>query len=1054
MSTANTTIRTYWRQALVFGVVVLMSLGGLLQAHIARAALSVPQVLTYQARLTDASRITVDNATLAMQFTLYTALSGGSCVYVAGGTCGTPTTVSVAVADGIFTVPIGDGTLTNAFTDEIFDDNTALYLEVAIAGETLTPRRQLTSSAYAMQAGDSDLLDSLNSDNDGCTAGCIVAGNASGNVVITGDPQSSVASGASLYINPATPSANEVIFGIANGGVEKLSIDEDGDISTVGSITVGDSVNQISLSVENTAATTSDVFVLGASALTSGSALKIIAATGANAIYVDVGNVLLDDDLEVNGLLNADGDVDLGDATGDTVTVTGRFDSSLVPSVTATNDLGTNALRWQDLYIGTNTLHLGSAIGDELALSYSTAGNTLDFVVGAAGTTDFQITDDGHVGFSNTAAVAGSTIIFTDTYNGAGGADQTRNGFLSTLTFSNNTVAAGTHTYNGSKTTITADGIDNDTTVNGTHTNITLTNTAPVSLDNERIYGTNNSLNVLDGTSKFDGMHLFQGSTSYTGGASSSAWRGVNNSLYVDGGSIVDARGFSTEITANDGSITTAFGGHVTIQDTGTGAITDAVGLNLDVSGATDSNIALYAGQGYVHIDGAVFSGGPAIAPTFGDGVGLNPDIGDNGTLFVKSGIEIHNGALCVGGATSCASALTTTGGQIYADGAINANNFDVAEMFQASDYLLAGEIVTIDLDKRETVKRADPGSMILGAVSTEPGLVLGWGGDNQYPIALAGRVPVKVSNENGPIAVGDRVTLSSTAGVGMRANKAGGILGVAMQASNGSANDAIVVFIKPQYWNGDLNDQPSVTAQTPSPIVQTNNVLVVNNNVLSNIARLDGIEWSVNEDGVFTTKGSYDIKTLGHQNKDVVTHAISGLEQYITIVGTSNIENGSVIVEFEKIDPEFNDVIEAGTPIYVTATMSNGSGSVYVTEKSMNGFTLNRERGTGTEVDWSVTAYRKGYAPEEKAVEVVEEEGVVEDIIDDDIAEVVSDVPVVAPVVPVVELAPTPVVPATVPVVEPVSTPVVDPAVLEASPVVVQELAPTLVIVPVEATE
>jgi hypothetical protein len=45
------------------------------------------------------------------------------------------------------------------------------------------------------------------------------------------------------------------------------------------------------------------------------------------------------------------GDVDLGDATGDTITATGRFDSDLVPSSDSARDLGTTSLYWANAYI-------------------------------------------------------------------------------------------------------------------------------------------------------------------------------------------------------------------------------------------------------------------------------------------------------------------------------------------------------------------------------------------------------------------------------------------------------------------------------------------------------------------------------------------------------------------------------------------------------------------------------------------------------------------------------------------------------------------------------
>lgn len=52
----------------------------------------------------------------------------------------------------------------------------------------------------------------------------------------------------------------------------------------------------------------------------------------------------------VGGLFTANGSVDLGDTSADTITYVGRVDSSIVPSVTQNNDLGSATLKWRDLY--------------------------------------------------------------------------------------------------------------------------------------------------------------------------------------------------------------------------------------------------------------------------------------------------------------------------------------------------------------------------------------------------------------------------------------------------------------------------------------------------------------------------------------------------------------------------------------------------------------------------------------------------------------------------------------------------------------------------------
>ena len=72
----------------------------------------------------------------------------------------------------------------------------------------------------------------------------------------------------------------------------------------------------------------------------------------------------LPDDVTITGELNVNGDVNLGNATSDTITATGRFDSDIVPSTDGARDLGASGLEFKDLYIdGTaniDSLTLGS----------------------------------------------------------------------------------------------------------------------------------------------------------------------------------------------------------------------------------------------------------------------------------------------------------------------------------------------------------------------------------------------------------------------------------------------------------------------------------------------------------------------------------------------------------------------------------------------------------------------------------------------------------------------------------------------------------------------
>ena len=68
------------------------------------------------------------------------------------------------------------------------------------------------------------------------------------------------------------------------------------------------------------------------------------------------------------GQIDASGDVNLGNATSDTITCTGRFDSDLVPSSDNARDLGASGLEWKDLYLD-GTANIDSLVTDNLTVS-------------------------------------------------------------------------------------------------------------------------------------------------------------------------------------------------------------------------------------------------------------------------------------------------------------------------------------------------------------------------------------------------------------------------------------------------------------------------------------------------------------------------------------------------------------------------------------------------------------------------------------------------------------------------------------------------------------
>jgi len=81
----------------------------------------------------------------------------------------------------------------------------------------------------------------------------------------------------------------------------------------------------------------------------------------------------------------------------------------------------------------------------------------------------------------------------------------------------------------------------------------------------------------------------------------------------------------------------------------------------------------------------------------------------------------------------------------------------------------------------------------ILGVVSTDPYQVGGIDDGHSVILGLTGRVPVKVSLENGPIQKGDSLTSSSTPGVAMKAVRAGNIIGTALDTYDGTQSSNLI---------------------------------------------------------------------------------------------------------------------------------------------------------------------------------------------------------------------------------------------------------------------
>jgi hypothetical protein len=141
----------------------------------------------------------------------------------------------------------------------------------------------------------------------------------------------------------------------------------------------------------------------------------------------------------------------------------------------------------------------------------------------------------------------------------------------------------------------------------------------------------------------------------------------------------------------------------------------------------------------------------------------------------------------------------------------------DYAEyMYTQDTSLVPGELVSLDDAEKGSIKRSikarDP--KVVGAISTQPGFVGNissvndlWNSNSNWKLmSMVGQVPVKVNDENGKIKVGDSITSSSTAGVGMKANKGDPTIGIAEENYDGHAGEVKTIRVLITRNNQGLN--------------------------------------------------------------------------------------------------------------------------------------------------------------------------------------------------------------------------------------------------------
>jgi hypothetical protein len=410
-----------------------------------------------------------------------------------------------------------------------------------------------------------------------------------------------------------------------------------------------------------------------------------------------------------NGLttttLGATGDVDLGNATTDTITATGRFDSDVIPSTDSARDLGTSALQWAEAHIdagyidditatGTSTLTTvdinGGAIDGTIIGAASAAAGTFAALVGTSlSVSDGNITNVG-VLECDTVQSDGDAVGLNINFDGNTGTNlismanslasalditQGGNSFLKFNT-SDDYTTAGKEFFMSAGTSVGASGwlrFGNDSSgggdaqlfVNGNA--LILSGASDIddqgfgvtyvsgnlSASGDVMLGTSNS-NVIDVNGVFKGSVMPQADDTYDLGHASYQWQ----DLYLDGKAYIDQLGEAldcdsqamTNVNVDSGAID---GTVIGANSAAAGTFAAVVATSLNCSDGNITNVGSIALDSISADDGSSFSMGS-------NWTNASRTVADLGTVTT---VDINGGtadAVVLGGASAAAATVTT----------------------------------------------------------------------------------------------------------------------------------------------------------------------------------------------------------------------------------------------------------------------------------------------------------------------------------------------------------------------------------------------------------
>ncbi|WKZ28868.1 MAG: hypothetical protein QY323_05060 [Patescibacteria group bacterium] len=339
----------------------------------------------------------------------------------------------------------------------------------------------------------------------------------------------------------------------------------------------------------------------------------------------------------------------------------------------------------------------------------------------------------------------------------------------------------------------------------------------------------------------------------------------------------------------------------------------------LDIASATGTAFSSYA----LKFGGSVWDSASNTAVTRNISMRNNVSTPDIYQLEFKNTVGGTLASLNQAGDLALAGSLTVNGG------------LDYAETFPAAPDLDAGDIVMVDAANTNGygVKKSDAAyeNTLLGVISTKPGFLTGKSTAGTQPVALAGRVPVKVNTESGEIKPGDPITSSSTPGVGMKAAEAGRVIGIALEGWNGSGTGRITVFVNPSWWNGPAALAGAIAGGTLSTNGET--LIDLKNSTLAGVSAIVSTSglWSVTSDGILAAQ-KVEAKSVQAENVVLVQSE-----------SAASVSEG-VVPEGYNATLVRNPSMTSNAKVFVSF-LGDPGGGYWIGEKGEGDFTLHLAR-------------------------------------------------------------------------------------------------------------